>query len=160
MNKLVDRTASEPLEQDHFAKLECLETLAPKGSLSVSKLVSAFEDVLGLRNGVKLTRDEAHHLLLTSSGSSVSGGGGGGQPYFSKMVFVTMRGVCELKAWEQLDDRYLSQYCTTVVLPSGWDKCVMTCLCWHSHEGGNGQQDWTLPKACRAEGSDPLPQLV
>ena len=47
MHKPVDRVASEPPEQDHFAKLECLETLAPKGSLSVSKLVSAFEDFSG-----------------------------------------------------------------------------------------------------------------
>lgn len=38
--------------KDHFAKLECLETLAPKGSLSVSKLVSAFEEAMANKTGL------------------------------------------------------------------------------------------------------------
>ncbi|CAK9044241.1 Calcium-dependent protein kinase 2 (PfCDPK2) [Durusdinium trenchii] len=50
------------LYKDYFMALECLETLAPKGALSISKLVAAFEEVVAQPEKEKSNGSELAHV--------------------------------------------------------------------------------------------------
>eukprot|EP00435_Cladocopium_sp_Y103_P003128 s617_g1.t1 len=54
------------VSQDYFMALECLETLAPKGALSVSKLVAAFEEAVAQAERKSPSNGEKNHLAMDS----------------------------------------------------------------------------------------------